>query len=124
MTNPDGVVIDPQAQARLQEWGGPNLVREMIKLFLQNAPQRLEQVRKGVGDGGELKEAERGAHSLKSSAANVGAVTVSKVAAEMENLATEGKVTELKAVLPKLEAAYSLASAQLAATIGTTEAGA
>jgi hypothetical protein len=45
---------------------------------------------------------------------------VSKVAAEMENLATDGKIEELKAALPKLEAAYDLASAQLAATIETT----
>lgn len=120
MTNPDGVVIDPQAQARLQEWGGPKLVQEMIKLFLANAPQRMDQVRKGVVEGGEMKEAERGAHSLKSSAANVGAVTVSKLAAEMENLATEGNVAGLKDALPKLEAAYSLAIAQLAATIETT----
>ena len=76
MTDLDAVVIDPQAHARLEEWGGAGLVTQMIRLFLENAPTRLDQVRKGLSEGG-LAEAERGVHSLKSSAANVGAVVVS-----------------------------------------------
>jgi len=27
---------------RLQEWGGPELLVQMIRLFLENAPERLE----------------------------------------------------------------------------------
>lgn len=124
MTSPDGIVIDPQAQARLQEWGGPKLVTQMIKLFLENAPIRLEQVRKGAASASDMKEAERGAHSLKSSAANVGAVTVSKISAEIEDLATNNDVAAVKAALPRLEAAYALASDQLATTLATAESGA
>ena len=121
MTNPDGVVIDPAAQARLQEWGGPKLLTQMLKLFLENAPQRVEQVRKGVADGA-MKEAERGAHSLKSSAANVGAVTVSKIAAEIEDKASDDDAAAVVALLPRLEAAFGQAQAQLATSLAGMEA--
>ena len=93
----------------------------MIKLFLENAPTRIDQVRKGATTAGAMKEVERGAHSLKSSAANVGAVTVSKIAAEIEDLATADDVAAVKAAFPRLEAAYNLASAELAATLASAE---
>ena len=54
MTDSDGVVIDPKAQARLQEWGGAKLVTQMIKLFLENTPTRIDQVRKGASTRREL----------------------------------------------------------------------
>jgi HPt (histidine-containing phosphotransfer) domain-containing protein len=120
MTQPDNV-IDPQAQARLQEWGGPKLLSQMVKLFLENAPIRIEQVRKGLAEG-SLKDAERGVHSLKSSAANVGAVQVSKLAAHMESLAAGGDSAGLAQQLPGLEAAYAAAQTRLAATLAAAEA--
>ena len=122
MADSDAVVIDPQAQARLEEWGGPKLVTQMIRLYLENAPVRLEQVRKGVSEG-SLDEAERGAHSLKSSAANVGAMIVSRIAAEMEDRASGGDTTALASLVPELEAAFALAHQQLAATLAGTESG-
>ena len=99
MTDSDAVVIDPKAHARLTEWGGEELVTQMIRLFLENAPTRLEQVRNGLSEGG-LAEAERGVHSLKSSAANVGAVAVSRIANEMEERASDGDTVALEALLP------------------------
>ena len=122
MTDSDAVVIDPKAHARLTEWGGEVLVTQMIRLFLENAPTRLEQVRNGLSEGG-LAEAERGVHSLKSSAANVGAVAVSRIANEMEERASDGDTVALEALLPDLEAAFAQAREQLAAAISGTEAG-
>ena len=122
MTDSDAVVIDPQAHARLEEWGGEGLVTQMIRLFLENAPTRLDQVRKGLSEGG-LGEAERGVHSLKSSAANVGAVVVSRIASEMEERAVAGDAAVMTALFSDLEAAFAEAHQQLAATIAGTEAG-
>ena len=120
MTEPDGDVIDPQAQARLQEWGGPMLLAQMVRLFLENAPVRLEQVRKGLADG-SLKDAERGVHSLKSSAANVGAMQLSKLAAHMESLAAGGDSAGVAQHLPGLEAAWLAAQQRLAVTLAAAE---
>ena len=94
----------------------------MIRLFLANAPTRLDQIRKGLSEEG-IAEAERGVHSLKSSAGNVGAVTVSRIAAEMEERAGDGDAAALAALFPDLEAAFAQAQEQLAATIAGTEAG-
>lgn len=121
MTDSDAAVIDPKAHARLEEWGGTGLVTQMIKLFLENAPTRLEQVRNGLSESGGLKDAERGVHSLKSSAANVGAVVVSRVANEMEEKASDGDAAAMAALLPDLEAAFVRAHEQLADTIAGTE---
>ncbi len=116
MTDPHADVIDPQAQARLREWGGAELLTQMIRLFLENAPTRMEQVRVGL-DGGALADAERGVHSLKSSAANVGAVQVSRLAAQMEGLAAGGDHAAVAALLPSLEVAFAAAEQQLSATV-------
>lgn len=112
MTDPE--VIDPQAIARLREWGGDKLVGQMIKLFLANSPARMQQIRTGV-DGDDAKEAERGAHSLKSSAANLGGEEVRRIALEMESAAGRGDLAEVKSLIPALEEAYGRARAALEA---------
>lgn len=106
MTDPH--VLDPEALERLREWGGEKLLTQMVRLFLQNAPQRMEQVR-SYKDGSDGKEAERGAHSLKSSAANVGAQRVRVLAAEIERAAGDGDEATVTALLPDLEEAFSAA---------------
>ena len=120
MIEPEANVIDPKAQARLQEWGGPELLVQVIRLFLENAPKRLEQVRKGIADG-SLKDAERGVHSLKSSAANVGAARVSRLAAAMEDLVAGGDGAALARNLPNLEAEFAAARERLAITLASAE---
>lgn len=114
----DSDIIDAEAQARLREWGGVKLLAQMIRLFLENAPNRLEQVRRGVADG-NVREAERGVHSLKSSAANVGAMKVSRLAGRMEDLASGGDLGAVSGLIGDLEAEFASASERLAAILET-----
>lgn len=107
-------VIDPEAIGRLQEWGGPDLVRKMIRLFLENAPERLDLIRAGV-ENGDLEAAERGAHSLKSSSGNVGARELHLIAAEMEDLAARGEEDEMARLLPRLEEVHERSISALSA---------
>lgn len=107
-------VIDPDAIERLEEWGGPDLVRKMIRLFLENAPERLGLIRGGL-DSGELELAERGAHSLKSSSGNVGARNLHLVCAEMERLASEEEEEGMWDLLPRLEEIYERSISALSA---------
>lgn len=83
-------VVDPAAIERLREWGGDKLISEMIRLYLENAAARLEQIDEGLAPDGPLERTQQGAHSLKSSALNVGARRVNHYAARMEALAAEG----------------------------------
>jgi HPt (histidine-containing phosphotransfer) domain-containing protein len=109
----DFQIIDPQALERLKEWGGDKLAGQMVRLFLKNSGTRMDQIRKGVSEG-DLEEAERGAHSLKSSAANIGAELLRTLATRMESAALDANVEDARTLLPELEAAYADAMKELA----------
>ena len=105
-------VIDTQALDRLKEWGGDKLAGQMVRLFLKNSGVRMEQIRTGVREE-DHDEAERGSHSLKSSAANVGAEAVRQLATQIETAALEQDYDRLRRTLPEIEAAYGAAIAEL-----------
>jgi HPt (histidine-containing phosphotransfer) domain-containing protein len=109
----ESTIIDPQALERLKEWGGDKLAGQMVRLFLKNTGSRMDQIRTGVSDG-NLEEAERGAHSLKSSAANIGAETLRTLATRMESAALDANIDSARTLMPELETAYSDAMKELA----------
>ena len=108
----DPTIIDPAALERLEEWGGPGLSKEIVQLFLDHGPVRMDQIR-GAMDGDDLDVPERGAHSLKSSAANVGAQHVQRVASEVELAASGGDLQLVRELIPNLEQAYAQATREL-----------
>ena len=107
-------VIDTQALERLKEWGGDKLAGQMVRLFLKNSGVRMDQIRAGVREE-DHAEAERGSHSLKSSAANVGAETLRQLATQIETAALEQDYERLRRMLPDIEVAYGAAIAELEA---------
>ena len=72
----------------------------------------MDQIR-GAMDGDDLDVPERGAHSLKSSAANVGAQHVQRVASEVELAASGGDLQLVRELIPNLEQAYAQATREL-----------
>ncbi len=108
----DSTIIDPAGLGRLEEWGGPKLVKEMIRLFLEHGPARMDQIRI-VLESDDLDQPERGSHSLKSSAANLGAGRVRRIADEIELAASNGEVERVRELLPGLEDAFSEATTEL-----------
>ena len=109
---PEPKIIDPQAMERLKEWGGDKLAGQMVRLFLKNSGVRMDQIRQGCV-AGDLAEAERGTHSLKSSAANIGAEIVRTFATRIESAALDDDIDEVRRILPELETAYSDAMTEL-----------
>ncbi len=99
-------VIDPQAIERLKEWGGDKLAAQMVRLFLKNSGTRMDQIRKGIAEA-DVEEAERGAHSLKSSAANIGGEHLRTLATQIEAAALAEDVDKMKELEPELESAYT-----------------
>lgn len=97
--------LDPEALSRLKDWGGQELVGKMAGLFLANTPERIKQIRDGVAEG-KAELVERGAHSLKSTSANLGAMHLRDLAAELEEQAMKGESGELKGRLTELEDLY------------------
>lgn len=112
MPKNESVVLDTDALGRLEEWGGRDLILKMLQLFLEHAPERMEQIRSGADDD-SLEIAERGAHSLKSSAGNLGARRLQSLAAEVEDRAAAGDADGVASMLSDLESAYAEARAAL-----------
>ncbi|MFN4258662.1 MAG: Hpt domain-containing protein [Gemmataceae bacterium] len=74
--------IDNQLE-NLKRLGGAGFVREMIDLFITHGTKQVEAARQASASG-DWKTIERTAHSLKSSAGNIGAVELAQLCAHIE----------------------------------------
>ncbi len=105
-------LIDTAQMDRLKEWGGKELQTKMVDLFLTHARDRMDQIREGLSTS-QPETAETGAHTLKSSAGNVGAQKVQQLAQEAEMLAEEGNLEGLQTLMPSLEQEFDAACGAL-----------
>ena len=90
----------------------PDGVREIIDIYLSDAPKRLEDFQSGLKDG-DLALARRAAHSLKSTAAYLGARSFSTFCAELETAARVSDMGALADGLPLLESRLTQVLAEL-----------
>lgn len=104
--------LDPGVITRLEKLGA-GFPRKLIALFLEHTPRRLDTAMAG-GRAGDWKAVEDAAHSLKSSAGNLGAVRLRELADRVEAAAsaaagrTQGAGdADLAALLAELEEAYA-----------------
>lgn len=81
--------VDRTHLDRLGARFGSAFVTEMIDLFVQQGDQLLESVRIAIREG-DVAAITSTAHALKSSAANLGATTLSTQAADVERMGREG----------------------------------
>lgn len=102
---PELPAVDREAIGRLREWGGEALAARMIDIFLEHSTERIIQIREGVADD-DAGAAGTGAHSLKSSAANVGAFRLQALCQSAEMLAASADLVALKGLLGELEEAH------------------
>jgi len=98
--------------AHLEELGGPAFVAEMIDLFLESTPPRLQAARAGLA-AGDLAAVELAAHSTKSAAANLGADELQELAARIEQLAAAGQASPLQPLVGLLADAFTRIAARL-----------
>jgi HPt (histidine-containing phosphotransfer) domain-containing protein len=114
----DRPIIDQAALIRLQGLGGDKLVVQMARLYLENARERLAQIESAFTGGAPISEAESGAHSLKSSAANIGAVRVNELASTMEATAARGDVEAVDELRGPLKQAVDDSETRLKELLG------
>jgi HPt (histidine-containing phosphotransfer) domain-containing protein len=95
-------------------FGGPKLVRGMIELFLKNAPAKAAEAREALdcGDSAALRAA---LHGLKSSAGQLGAVSVYQACTAGEELASRGDLAACATHVAVLESDLPAACRQLQA---------
>lgn len=103
MTQIDTAAIE--AITSLQQPGKPDLFGKVFDLFEQNSPALLDTIESGCAAGDT--EAVRGAaHSLKSSAAYVGATEVSELSKTIERAAREDQLSDVSAEVGKIRESY------------------
>jgi CheY-like chemotaxis protein len=92
--------------------GGDALARELLGMFLESTPAAMAQLVRAInaGDGAAVG---RIAHTLKSSAANVGAESLSALMRELEKLGRESRVAEAVALSEAAVAEHARAMAAL-----------
>jgi len=77
--------------AELQAPGEPDLVSELVELFLRDTPERLRVLETRPID---AADAVRAAHTVKGSAGNIGAVALQAQAAALEAAGHDGASAE------------------------------
>jgi len=96
----------------LQEYGEPDLVEELISLFLGGTPPRLHALRDAAtrGEGSALA---REAHLLKGSCASLGARPMAHICEELEAIGREEDLTPVGAAMDRLTSEYEHVQATL-----------
>lgn len=94
--------------------GDAALEREVLTLFLAEAPQRIDALRKAVSD----KDWKMAAHTLKGSGRAVGAWQVANLAQDAEGLCGSSDPAQRDRAVDRLEAAMCEAAAYIARIYG------
>jgi HPt (histidine-containing phosphotransfer) domain-containing protein len=100
--------------------GDPEFMAELIDAYLADVPTHLAAMRRAA-DEDDATMLNRAAHTLKSSSASLGALTLSSMSRDVEELARRGTTSEGAALLPEIEQEWFRVEAALGAyrsTIG------
>jgi HPt (histidine-containing phosphotransfer) domain-containing protein len=111
----DENLVDMSVIESLKELGGdddPNLVFELIEMFLSDTPLRMRDIKSALASG-DLKLLERAAHTLKSSSANVGALGLSELAKAIEERARGQHLSEVPSLFARSSAHFDRVAVQL-----------
>jgi len=98
--------IDPKFLGRLQELGGAKLASELVGMYLTRGGQLLETISANMGTK-NFSEVKNAAHSLISSAGNLGGRQVSDLAKQIENAIIDENTELLPELLSQLKSAHA-----------------
>jgi signal transduction histidine kinase/CheY-like chemotaxis protein/HPt (histidine-containing phosphotransfer) domain-containing protein len=102
----DESALDTAALASLQRLdpdGSGGLVRRVLTLFLEGAPQQIARLEEAIRDV-DPEKLRQVAHAMKSSCANVGALALAQLYRNLELMAREQRMTDAAAALDALRA--------------------
>ena len=113
--------VDPevlQMLADLQEPGEPDLLRELLTLFLRDTPERLDALTRALA-AADFDTAGRAAHSVKGSAANLGASQLQELASVAEIAARQRDAAALTPAATAVDAEFTQVRIQLEDLLAT-----
>ena len=89
----------------LDPTGGVDLIKQVVSTYISSVPQYMNQIEQGAlnCNGEMLRQA---AHALKSSAANIGAETLSGFCKQLEDLGRGDQINVATGLLPEMRSEY------------------
>jgi signal transduction histidine kinase/CheY-like chemotaxis protein len=96
----------------LQEEGEPDILAELIGLFIADAPNQLKTL-KEAAERGDASFIERTAHTLKGSCGSLGAVRMAAICAELEVIGRSGDLSLAPTLISQLEEEFGRVRAAL-----------
>jgi HPt (histidine-containing phosphotransfer) domain-containing protein len=86
----------------IQIAGEPDLIVELIDLYLEDVPRRMALMRKSLADRSWLL-LKRDAHNLRGSSGNLGALEMARICQEIEGVEAGNRFPGMEALLSRLE---------------------
>ena len=111
--------LDPSVLAGLRELGGPEFLKELGELFIEDVPPQLEALREAT-EGNDASLVERIAHTLKGSCGNMGALRMSIICAELQDVGHSGELERASMLLERLKAEFGRVRPALEAEVSTS----
>ena len=106
----------------MERAGRTGLLRRIVGVYLDDTPAGIQALRSAV-DGDDAEAARKAAHGLKSSSANVGALRLSALCREMEEMARGGDLSAAAAKRHEIEREYGRVAMALSAEIAVEASG-
>lgn len=101
-------VLDRKILQSLQQMAGAKaatILRQIMDNYLEDAPQLLQSIRDAI-EAGDAQALRQSAHTLRSSSANLGAITLSNVCKELELMGRNGSTTDASERMAQVEVEY------------------
>jgi len=108
-------VLDDAVIASLRQLtppGEPDVLAEVLRLFLSEVPRRMELLRIACA-AGNIEGVYRSAHSLQGSAGNIGAMRLLAVCKKLNDLGRAGDLTHSASLVDALGAEYRRVEAEI-----------
>jgi len=102
----------------LREDGGPDPLAEIIQSFLSHAPQLLAEIQNQTA-AGQAEAVRQAAHSLKGSAANLGAEQLARFCGELEKAAKEARLNQFIPLTVQIESELEFVRSRLTLELNT-----
>jgi HPt (histidine-containing phosphotransfer) domain-containing protein len=112
---PSGDVLDPdvvRGLRRLTPAGEPDVLVEILTVFLDDVPKRILALR-AAAVAGDAFAMQRAAHSLKGSSGNIGARALHDVCRQLDDHARSGDLTRVTPLLDSLAIEYDRVEAEI-----------
>ena len=98
--------------------GEPDVLTEVLQLFLSEVPPRLDRLR-NAWNAGDIQGMYRAAHSLKGSAGNIGAQRLYDVVKQLDELGRAGDMTGSAPLMDAVSIEFDKVEVEIRRLIGT-----